>query len=128
MSVNTFKQNHNLEGIANNLNVGINTLHDILDEIARPGRDPRENLPKPHLRKDVLKVEDLTPGIELMGTIRNVVDFGAFIDIGVDIDGLLHQSRIKKGTYLNIGKNIKVIVLDIDKDRGRISLGMTEST
>ncbi len=128
LSVNTFKQNHNLEGIANNLNVGINTLHDILDEIARPGRDPRENLPKPHLRKDVLKVEDLTPGIELMGTIRNVVDFGAFIDIGVDIDGLLHQSRIKKGTYLNIGKNIKVIVLDIDKDRGRISLGMTEST
>lgn len=126
--VETFSLSHNLSELSEKLDVGIITLQDILEEIARPGRDPREKLPKPLLRKDVLKIDDLTQGMELMGTIRNVVDFGAFIDIGVKTDGLLHQSKIQKGIRLNVGENIKVIILEIEKDRGRISLGMTEST
>lgn len=127
-AVETFKNSQNLIDLAKKLDIGLPTLQDILDEISRPGRDPRESLPKPMLRKDVLGMDDLGQGMELMGTIRNVVDFGAFIDIGVKTDGLLHQSKIKQGSHLTVGETIKVIILEIDKERGRISLGMIEST
>lgn len=127
-AVHHFRQEISLNELSEILTVGQLTLEDILDEIARPGRDPREDLPKPLLRKDILSMSDLTPGMQLMGTIRNVVDFGAFIDIGVKTDGLLHRSRIKPGTQLSVGDIIKVSILSIDEERDRISLDMTEST
>jgi len=102
-------------------------LKDILDEIARPGRDPREDLPKPLLRKDVLSMDDLASGMQLKGTIRNVVDFGVFIDIGVKTDGLLHRSKISKGCQMNVGDIIDVVILSVDSDRHRIALEMKES-
>ncbi|MFN2303867.1 MAG: helix-hairpin-helix domain-containing protein, partial [Anaerolineales bacterium] len=108
------------------LQIGQQTLEDILDEIAQPGRDPRKNLPEPILRQDVVKLEDLSPGMELRGTIRNVVDFGAFVDIGVKTDGLLHRSKIKTGTRLKVGEIIEVSILAIDQERNRISLDMME--
>lgn len=123
-----FKQNTNLENLAVTLKTGLPTLHDILDEIAQPGRDPREDLPKPLLRKDVLNMGDLLPGMTMMGTIRNVVDFGAFVDIGVKTDGLLHRSKIKKGSQLKVGDILPVKILEVDHERNRISLGMKEST
>jgi uncharacterized protein len=127
-AVAQFKKNTNLEKLALTLKTGLLTLHDILDEIAQPGRDPREGLPKPLLRKDILHMSDLLPGMTLMGTIRNVVDFGAFVDIGVKTDGLLHRSKIKKGSQLKVGDILPVEILTIDKERNRISLGMSEST
>lgn len=127
-AVAQFKKNTNLEKLALTLKTGLLTLHDILDEIAQPGRDPREGLPKPLLRKDILHMSDLLPGMTLMGTIRNVVDFGAFVDIGVKTDGLLHRSKIKKGSQLKVGDILPVEILTIDQERNRISLGMSEST
>jgi uncharacterized protein len=127
-AVAQFKKNTNLEKLALTLKTGLLTLHDILDEIAQPGRDPREGLPKRLLRKDILHMSDLLPGMTLMGTIRNVVDFGAFVDIGVKTDGLLHRSKIKKGSQLKVGDILPVEILTIDKERNRISLGMSEST
>jgi protein Tex len=115
-----------LESLANTLHTGLPTLKDILRELARPGRDPREDIPKPILRSNVLSTSDLTPGMALKGTIRNVVDFGAFVDIGVKVDGLLHRSKIKSGTILNVGDIVDVVVLSIDQERGRISLQMKE--
>ena len=76
------------------MGVGLPTLQDILAELQKPGRDPREDLPQPILRTDVLDIKDLKPGMELMGTVRNVIDFGAFVDIGVHQDGLVHISRM----------------------------------
>ena len=109
------------------LNTGLPTLKDILAELARPGRDPREDIPRPILRHDVLSMDDLSPGMVIKGTIRNVVDFGAFIDLGVKVDGLLHRSKIKPGLTLSLGDIIEVEILTIDHDRERISLGMKES-
>ncbi len=86
-----------------------------------------EDLPKPILRVDVLKMDDLTPGMQLKGTIRNVVDFGAFVDIGVKTDGLLHRSRIPRQIHLQVGDIVDVIIQSIDKDRNRIALEMKES-
>lgn len=125
-AVKKFKEETDIPAMAKSLNTGIPTLEDVLDEIARPGRDPREDLPKPLLRKDVLSMEDLTQGMKLKGTIRNVVDFGAFVDIGVKTDGLLHRSKIKKGTHLQVGDIVDIIILSIDRERNRIALDMQE--
>lgn len=108
--------------------VGVPTLQDILDQLVRPGRDPREDLPAPILRSDVLSMEDLTVGMRLDGTIRNVVDFGAFIDIGVKQDGLLHNSQIPPGNKLNVGQILNVQILSVDQDRGRIGLGWVDES
>jgi uncharacterized protein len=126
-AVNKFKTEADFSKLVASLNAGLPTILDILDEIARPGRDPREEIPKPMLRKDVLNMEDLAPGMQLMGTIRNVVDFGAFVDIGVKTDGLLHKSKIKKDTDLQVGEIINVQILSIDHERNRISLDLKES-
>ncbi len=111
------------EKLAVELGCGLPTLKDILEQLVRPGRDPREEAPAPILRTDVLKMEDLALGFELKGTVRNVVDFGAFVDIGVKQDGLLHKSQIPFGTVLKVGDIIEVEILKIEKERGRIGLG-----
>ena len=95
--------------------------------MVRPGRDPREDLPAPILRSDVLTMDDLHTGLQLKGTVRNVVDFGAFVDIGVKQDGLLHRSKIPPGTRLRLGDVIRVKVLKVEPERGRISLGLVKS-
>ena len=112
-----------LEELAKELNCGVPTLKDILEQLVRPGRDPRSDTPAPILRSDVLKAEDLLTGMQLKGTVRNVVDFGAFIDIGVKQDGLLHKSKIPNGTVLKVGDIINVEIQKIETERGRISLG-----
>jgi uncharacterized protein len=109
--------------LASELGIGLPTLKDIFEQLVRPGRDPRSDLPAPILRSDVLTMDDLQPGSSLMGTVRNVVDFGAFIDIGVKQDGLLHRSQIPRDTRLDVGNTIEVSILKVDKTRGRISLG-----
>ena len=109
--------------LARELDTGELTLADILEQLVRPGRDPREDLPPPILRSDVLSMDDLSPGLQLQGTVRNVVDFGAFIDIGVKQDGLLHRSQMPRGVQLTVGDVVDVEILSVDKDRGRIGLG-----
>ena len=89
----------------------------------RPGRDPREDLPAPILRSDVLSMDDLYPGLVLQGTVRNVVDFGAFVDLGVKQDGLLHRSQIPRNVTPSVGDVIDVEILKVEKERGRIGLG-----
>lgn len=112
-----------IDDLAVEMETGIPTLEDIFEQLVRPGRDPRADLPTPILRGDVLKMEDLSPGMQLKGTVRNVVDFGAFIDIGVKQDGLLHRSQIPRGQRLGVGDVIDVKILKIEIERGRISLG-----
>jgi uncharacterized protein len=112
-----------LTTLAAELETGVPTLSDIFEQLVRPGRDPREDVPAPLLRSDVLSMDDLQRGMKLSGTVRNVVDFGAFVDIGVKQDGLLHRSRIPQGQQLAVGGVIEVVILDIEQDRGRISLG-----
>jgi len=126
-AIDRFVASTNLEQFAKTLKTGLPTLKDILDELVRPGRDLREEIPKPILRSDVLSLADLTPGMVLRGTIRNVVDFGAFVDIGVKIDGLLHRSKISRGKNLTVGNIIEVVILSIDPERGRIALDMKEA-
>ena len=126
-AVEAFKKQSKLNKLAEELNAGLLTLEDIFYEIARPGRDPREDLPKPMLRKDVLSMDDLAPGMQLKGTIRNVVDFGAFIDIGVKTDGLLHRSKIPANVQIQLGDIIDVTILSIDRERNRIALDMKEA-
>ena len=110
--------------------VGVPTLRDICAELQKPGRDPRDQLPPPLLRTDVMDLEDLAPGMELMGTVRNVVDFGAFVDIGVHQDGLVHVSQLTDrfirhpSEVVAVGDVVNVTVLEIDPGRGRISLTM----
>ncbi len=112
--------------------VGEPTLIDIAKELSKPGRDPRDELPAPILRKDVLEMKDLVPGMELTGTVRNVIDFGVFVDIGVHQDGLVHISevcnrRIKHPSeVLKVGDIVKVVVLSVDEKRHRISLSMKQ--
>jgi len=118
-----FQNRPRMEQLAGSLGIGLPTLEDILDQLVQPGRDPREDLPGPILRSDVLAMEDLKPGMELNGTVTNVVDFGAFVDIGVKQDGLLHRSKIPTGAKLHVGEIIKVVILTVDSTRGRISLG-----
>lgn len=116
--------------LARELNVGVPTLTDILDDLVRPGRDPRSELEAPVLRSDVLKMEDLRPGMTLKGTVRNVVDFGAFVDIGVKQDGLIHISEMAdyrvNSPYeiVSVGDVVDVHILKVDIDRGRISLSL----
>ncbi len=109
--------------LAADLNTGLPTLNDIFEQLIRPGRDPRRDLPPPILRSDVLSMADLQPGMVLKGTVRNVVDFGAFIDIGVKQDGLLHRSKIPHGRQLAVGDTLAVTIMSVDADRNRISLG-----
>ncbi len=111
-----------LANVAAGLDVGVPTLQDILEQLARPGRDPRQDMPKPILRTDILKMEDLTTGMQVKGTVRNVVDFGAFVDIGVKQDGLLHRSQIPPGVLLSTGDIVNVEILVLDPERDRISL------
>jgi uncharacterized protein len=107
---------------AQELGVGEPTLQDILEQLVRPGRDPRSDMPLPVLRSDVLSMDDLSEGMRLKGTVRNAVDFGAFIDIGVKQDGLLHRSQLPSGTVVQPGDVIDVEILAVEKERGRISL------
>ncbi len=120
----------NVSTMAKELNVGEMTLGDIIDELSKPGRDPREDMPKPILRNDVLKLEDLKEGMVLTGTIRNVIDFGAFVDIGVKHDGLVHISEMSDkfiknpSEVVSVGDIIKVKVIKIDKERQKVGLSM----
>lgn len=125
-------KNEDLNVLSEKLGVGLPTLLDIIKELEKPGRDPRDELPKPILRKDVLKIEDLKKDMILQGTVRNVVDFGAFVDIGVKTDGLVHISQLSDKfikhpkEVVQVGDIVKVRVLDVDVERGRISLSMKE--
>lgn len=116
--------------VAKNVGLGLPTLHDILENLEKPGLDPRDALPAPILRHDVLKIEDLEPGMVLQGTVRNVVDFGAFVDIGVKQDGLVHVSELADRfvrdplTVVAVGQVVQVRVLKIDMQRGRVQLSM----
>lgn len=118
------------EAVAARLEVGVPTLRDILDSLRRPGRDPREELPPPIFHTDVLKLEDLTPGMELQGTVRNVIDFGAFVDIGIKNDGLVHISQLSDKfvkhpmDVVSVGDNVTVWVLSVDAKKGRVGLTM----
>ncbi|KYG95401.1 RNA-binding transcriptional accessory protein [Paenibacillus polymyxa] len=120
----------NIDELAAKLEVGVPTLKDILDSLQRPGRDPRDELPLPVFRKDVLKIEDLAPGMELQGTVRNVIDFGAFVDIGIKSDGLVHISQLRSGfvkhpmDVVSVGDNVTVWVLNVDLKKGRVGLTM----
>ena len=120
----------NLTETAKALNVGEMTLKDILDELSKPGRDPREDMPKPILRQDVLKFEDLKEGMILTGTVRNVIDFGAFVDIGVKHDGLVHISEMSEkfvknpSDIVSVGDIVKVKVIGIDNERQKVKLSM----
>ena len=116
-----------LEDLAAELGCGVPTLKDILEQLVRPGRDPRADTPAPMLRSDVLKMEDLVTGMSLKGTVRNVVDFGAFVDIGVKQDGLLHKSQIPFGTVQKVGDILEVEILKIEPERGRIGLGWVKA-
>lgn len=113
--------------------VGEPTLADIARELAKPGRDPRDELPAPVLRKDVLEMKDLKPGMELTGTVRNVIDFGVFVDIGVHQDGLVHISEVcnkrlrHPSEMVKVGDIVKVVVLGVDEKRHRISLSMKQA-
>jgi uncharacterized protein len=130
VTVATLRQDHSLAELAELLEVGVPTLADTLEALVRPGRDPRDDLPRPLLRSDVLKMEDLTPGMRLKGTVRNVVDFGAFVDIGVKQDGLVHISQMADRYVQNphnivaVGDVVDVTVLEVDLKRGRIGLSM----
>ena len=116
--------------IAKELDIGEMTLTDIISELSKPGRDPREDMPKPVLRSDVLKFEDLTEGMILTGTVRNVIDFGAFIDIGVKYDGLVHISEMSNSyikspsEVVSVGDIVKVKVIKIDQERKKVGLSM----
>ena len=120
------------ESVAQQIGVGVPTLQDIVKELLKPGRDPRDELPPPLLRTDILELKDLKPGMELTGTVRNVIDFGAFVDIGVHQDGLVHISQIcnkyikHPSEVLKVGDIVKVWVLNADPVKKRIGLTMKE--
>ena len=109
------------------------TLRDVVAELMKPGRDIREDLPKPVLRTDVLEMKDLKPGMVLTGTVRNVIDFGAFVDIGVHQDGLVHISQVADrrvkhpSEVVSVGDVVKVVVLEVDEKKKRISLSMRQA-
>ena len=120
------------EKLAQEIGVGLPTLNDMLSELAKPGRDPRDELPRPVLRTDVLEMKDLKPGMELTGTVRNVIDFGAFVDIGVHQDGLVHISRMAEkfirhpSEVVKVGDVVKVWVVSVDEAKKRIALTMVQ--
>ena len=129
LKAKNFTENE-IKEMAATLDIGIPTLRDILTELKKPGRDPREELPAPIFRTDVLEISDLKPGMVLMGTVRNITDFGAFIDIGVHQDGLCHISELSESfvrspfDVVSVGDTVKVKVLSVDTERNRISLTM----
>ena len=120
------------EKLAREIGVGLPTLQDMIGELQKPGRDPRDELPKPVLRTDVLDIKDLTPGMELTGTVRNVIDFGAFVDIGVHQDGLVHISRMADkfirhpSEVVKVGDVVRVWVVSVDEKKQRIALTMVK--
>lgn len=127
-------QSLDVKETAAKLGIGEPTLQDIVDSLLRPGRDPRDELPKPLLRSDVLQLSDLSVGMKLQGTVRNVVDFGAFVDIGLKNDGLVHISRLKKGfvkhplEVVTVGDIVDVWVVEIDEKRQRVGMTMIAPT
>ena len=123
-----------LEKLAEACGVGVPTLTDVAKELQKPGRDPRDELPPPILRTDIMEIKDLQPGMVLTGTVRNVIDFGVFVDIGVHQDGLVHISQISKSRFLRhpseavaVGDVVKVVVLEVDAKKKRISLSMKQA-
>lgn len=120
------------EKLAKDIGVGVPTLNDVVKELMKPGRDPRDELPAPILRTDVLDIKDLKPGMVLTGTVRNVIDFGVFVDIGVHQDGLVHISRVcdkfikHPSEIVAVGDVVKVVVLEVDEKKHRISLSMRQ--
>ncbi len=124
------KLKKDIKALCNELNVGEPTLVDIIAELEKPGRDVRDDLPEPDLRSDIMDMNDLKPGMKLHGTVRNVIDFGAFVDIGVHQDGLVHISQIcdkfirHPSEVLSVGDKVEVTVLSVDSAKGRISLTM----
>ena len=118
--------------LAGDCQIGVPTMLDIVKELVKPGRDPRDELPAPILRTDVLELKDLKPGMELSGTVRNVIDFGVFVDIGVHQDGLVHISQVcskfikHPSEVVSVGDVVKVRVLEVDEKRKRISLTMKD--
>ena len=121
------------EKAAADCGVGVPTLRDIVKELVKPGRDPRDELPTPVLRTDVLDMKDLKPGMILTGTVRNVIDFGVFVDIGVHQDGLVHISELVNrfihhpSEVVSVGDVVKVLVLGVDAQKKRISLSMKQT-
>ena len=121
------------ERAAQELGVGVPTLRDVISELMKPGRDVRDDLPKPILRTDVLEIKDLKPGMVLTGTVRNVIDFGVFVDIGVHQDGLVHISQVADrflrhpSEAVSVGDVVKVVVLEVDEKKKRISLSMRQA-
>jgi len=130
--IGQYGKGEGLKPIAQQLGVGLPTLRDILEELKKPGRDPREEMPKPIFRRDVLRMEDLKVDMIMTGTVRNVVDFGAFVDIGVKQDGLVHISQLSNRFVRNpmevvaVGDEVKVRIIGLDLERGKISLSMKE--
>ncbi|NLB89574.1 MAG: S1 RNA-binding domain-containing protein, partial [Syntrophomonadaceae bacterium] len=131
-AINEKLRNLNLPELANSIGAGLPTLKDVIENLMKPGRDPREDLPLPVFRQDVLNIEDLKPGMELKGTVLNVVDFGAFIDIGLKESGLVHISELADHyvrhplDVVSVGDIVDVKVLSVDQERGRISLSMKD--
>ena len=125
-------EEYGVEKAAEECGVGVPTLRDIAAELQKPGRDPRDELPPPLLRTDVMELSDLKPGMKLTGTVRNVVDFGAFVDIGVHQDGLVHVSQITDryirhpSEAVTVGDVVEVTVLEVDEGKKRISLTMKQ--
>lgn len=128
--LSNFAEKKGIDAIAEQLGIGVPTLSDIIKELVKPGRDPRDELPPPLLRTDVLEMKDLKEGMVLKGTVRNVIDFGAFVDIGVHQDGLVHISQIcdkfikHPAEVLSVGDVVSVKVIGVDLDKKRISLSM----
>lgn len=124
------KEISSLDSLAEELSIGVMTLEDIIKELEKPGRDPREDMPKPILRSDVMEIADLKPGMVLKGTVRNIVDFGAFVDIGVHEDGLVHISRMSDKyikhplEVVSVGDIVDVEVIEVDAEKERIALSM----
>lgn len=121
-------KNYGIDKLSEELNIGKITLKDIITEIKKPGLDPREDKIKPILRTDILKIEDIKEGMILKGTVRNVVDFGAFIDIGIKNDGLVHKSKISKSfvkdpmSFLNVGDIVDVKVIEVNNNKVSLSM------
>lgn len=128
--ISTRVQKAGTKTLAEKLGIGLPTLDDIVKELSKPGRDPRDEMPAPMLRSDILDIKDLKEGMELKGTVRNVIDFGAFVDIGVHQDGLVHISQIcdkyikHPSEVLKVGDVVNVKILSVDADKNRISLTM----
>ena len=121
------------EKAAEEIGVGVPTLRDVVSELLKPGRDIRDDLPQPILRTDVLEIKDLKPGMVLTGTVRNVIDFGVFVDIGVHQDGLVHISQVADkfikhpSEIVAVGDVVKVVVLEVDEKKHRIGLSMKQA-